>query len=150
MGNDNTVKWRGLTLQICRSRRPRCGPVLCAPQSACTNTPRDAWQSSTGRIVRSITTPWETRAMTPNWLRERFGSQPADLWTTLPIPTTPQAQPLQKRSINALRTPVNSTRRQQPPHLLVVLGSRAKMIIIFMAARAYRSRSSTGTAECTL
>jgi len=31
IGNDTTVKWRGLTLQIPPSRRARCGPILCAP-----------------------------------------------------------------------------------------------------------------------
>jgi hypothetical protein len=40
------------------------------------------------------------------------------LWTCgkpCALPTIPQAQPPQKRSINALRTPVNLTRQQQPP-----------------------------------
>jgi len=73
MGYDNTVKWRGLTLQIPPSPlRAHFVPAAVRVHEY----PTDAWRSSTGRIGWSITTPWETRAMTPNWLREPL-RQPA-------------------------------------------------------------------------
>jgi len=59
----------------CRSRRAHCGPIVRAAVRVHEH-PTDAWRSSTGRIGWSITTPWETRAMTPNWLREPL-RQPA-------------------------------------------------------------------------
>ena len=55
---------------------PAASRISCAPRCACTNTPTAAWRSSTGRIGWPITTPRETRAMMPNWLREPL-RQPA-------------------------------------------------------------------------
>ena len=72
-GNDNTVKWRGLSLQIPPS--PLRAHFVRATVRV-TNTPTGAWRSFTGRIGWPITTPRETRAMMPNWLREPL-RQPA-------------------------------------------------------------------------
>jgi hypothetical protein len=94
VGNDNTVKWRGLTLQIPPS------PLRAHFVRATVRVheyPTGAWRSSTGRIGWPITTPRETRAMTPNWLREPLRQPPVDLWTTLHVahnptgPTTTEA-----------------------------------------------------------
>ena len=51
--------------------------------------------------------------MTRNWLPEPLRQPfPVDLWTTLRVAHNPQAQPPQKRSIDALQIPVNLTRQR--------------------------------------
>ena len=73
VGNDNTVKWRGLSLQIPPS------PLRAHFVRATVRVheyPTDTWRSSTDRIGWPITTPRETRAMMPNWLHEPL-RQPA-------------------------------------------------------------------------
>jgi hypothetical protein len=88
VGNDNTVKWRGLTLQIPPS--PLRAHFVRATVRACTSIPTGAWRSSTGRIGWRIMIPRETRAMTPNWLREPLRQPAVDLWTTLHVAHNPR------------------------------------------------------------
>jgi len=73
VGNDNTVKWRGLTLQI---RRARCGRILSAPPCASMNIRTAGWRSSTAPIASPSTMLKEIPTMTPNRLREPL-RQPA-------------------------------------------------------------------------
>ena len=86
VGNDNTVKWRGLSLQIPPS--PRRAHFVRATVRV-HDYPEAIWPSSTDRIGWPITTPRESRAMTPNWLQSRFGSRLVDLWTTLHVAHNP-------------------------------------------------------------
>jgi hypothetical protein len=73
VGNDNTVKWRGLSLQIPPSSL-RAHFVRATVRAH--STPTAIWPSSTDSIGWPITTPRETRAMMLNWLREPL-RQPA-------------------------------------------------------------------------
>jgi hypothetical protein len=73
VGDDNTVKWRGLSLQIPPSTlRAHFVRAMVRVHEY----PTGAWRSFTGRIGWPITTPRGTRAMMPNWLREPL-RQPA-------------------------------------------------------------------------
>ena len=73
VGNDNTIKWRGLTLQIPPNPlRPHFVRATVRVHEYLTA----AWRSFTGRIGWLITTSRQTHPMTPNWLREPL-RQPA-------------------------------------------------------------------------
>ena len=97
MGNDNTVKWRGLGWRP--PPEARCGRISCAPSVRVTNTLAAHLAIFHGLIGWPITTPRENRAMMPNWLHEPL-RQPACGFVdnAARCPTTPQAQ---KRSIHA-------------------------------------------------
>jgi hypothetical protein len=94
VGNDNTVKWRGVTLQIPPSPlRPHFVRAMVRVHEY----PDGRLASFHGPHRLADNDPKETRAMAPNWLREPVGSEPADLWTTLRVahkstgPTTTEA-----------------------------------------------------------
>jgi hypothetical protein len=73
-GNDNTVKWRGLNLQIPPS--PLRAHFVRAMVRVHEYPDGAGWRSSTGRIGWPIMTPREICATTPNWLRKPL-RQPA-------------------------------------------------------------------------
>ncbi len=83
VGNDNTVKWRGLSLPD--PTEPAAGAFRARHGARARIPPTGAWRSSTGPIGWPTTTPQEPRAMTLSWLREPLGSRSVDLWTTLRV-----------------------------------------------------------------
>ena len=90
VGNDNTVKWRGLPLQIPPSPlRAHCVPISCARWRACTSIPTGSWRSSMVHTAWPNTDPMDHRVMMPNWPRDPL--------------RRPPGRPPQKRSIDALR-----------------------------------------------
>ena len=73
VGNDNTVKWKRLSLQ---SRRRRCAPTPCAPGCASSNIPVAASPSAGGRTGLPTTTQPAVRATPMRWPPEPFRCQP--------------------------------------------------------------------------
>jgi hypothetical protein len=79
VGNDNTVKWRGLPLQI-----PSCPfrahfvPIPCARWRACTSVPTGSWRSSMVHTAWQNTDPMDHRVMMPTGRVTRFGGHRAD------------------------------------------------------------------------
>jgi hypothetical protein len=98
----------------CRSRRARSGRISSAPRCACTSTPTGVWPSSTGHIGWPITTRRTTFAITSNWLRKLLRQSACGLADNAARCPQPHRPPPQKRSVDALRIPVNLTRQQQP------------------------------------
>jgi hypothetical protein len=96
VGNDNTVKWRGLTLQIPPSP---LRPHFVRAMGACTNTLTGAWRAFTGPIGWPITIPRESCATTQNWLPEPLRQRPVDLWTTLRVAHNPTG-PTTTKAVN--------------------------------------------------
>ena len=84
---------------LCKSRRAHCEPISCARWRAYTSIPRGSWRSSMVHTAWPNTDPMDHRVMMPNWPRDPL--------------RRPPGQPPQKRSIDALRRPVNLTRQQQ-------------------------------------
>jgi len=101
VGNDNTVKWRGLPLQ---SRQPHCEPIASpfrahfVRDGARARVSPGSWRSSMVHTAWPNTDPMVHRVMMPNWPRDPL--------------RRPPGQPPQKRSIDALRKAVKLARQQ--------------------------------------
>jgi hypothetical protein len=111
VGNDNTSPGSGCP---CRSRRRRCARTSCAPRSASTNT-RTAGRLLGTAPARRLRCRRPTDQRSCAGRLNRFGRQHGCGFVDVAaaIPTTPQPQPPQKRSIHALQKPVNLTRSLQ-------------------------------------
>jgi hypothetical protein len=86
VGNGNTVKWRGLTLQIPpRPLRPHfVRAMVCVHEY-----PDGRLAIFHGPLASPITTSTEICTMTPNWLRDPLPQPPVDLWTTRRVTHNP-------------------------------------------------------------